>query len=155
YGDLITLLLAFFVVMYAISSVNEGKYRILSEALVAAFRGNPKTLQPIEIGQRKVGENENQVAEPPKVQRDPPGVQRAAPIQTGLPKSLDPVARDLTRLAEEVERAMKDLINANLIVVKRKQFWIEIEIRTDILFPSGSAQLSATAIHTIERLAHV
>ena len=38
YGDLITLLLAFFVVMYALSSVNEGKYRVLSDSLVAAFR---------------------------------------------------------------------------------------------------------------------
>ena len=41
YGDLITLLLAFFVVMYAMSSVNEGKYRVLSDSLVAAFRGSP------------------------------------------------------------------------------------------------------------------
>ena len=38
YGDLITLLLAFFVVMYAISTLNEGKYRVLSDALVMAFR---------------------------------------------------------------------------------------------------------------------
>ena len=38
YGDLITLLLAFFVVMYAMSSVNEGKYRVLSDSLVAAFQ---------------------------------------------------------------------------------------------------------------------
>ncbi|HEU4620512.1 MAG TPA: flagellar motor protein MotB, partial [Gammaproteobacteria bacterium] len=28
YGDLITLLLAFFVVMYALSTVNAGKYRV-------------------------------------------------------------------------------------------------------------------------------
>ena len=28
YADFITLLFAFFVVMYAISSVNEGKYRV-------------------------------------------------------------------------------------------------------------------------------
>jgi len=31
YADLLTLLLAFFVVMYAISSVNAGKYRVLSD----------------------------------------------------------------------------------------------------------------------------
>ena len=37
YADFITLLFAFFVVMYAISSVNEGKYRVLSTALVNAF----------------------------------------------------------------------------------------------------------------------
>ena len=55
YGDLITLLLAFFVVMYAMSSVNEGKYRVLSDSLVAAFQGAPKTLEPIQVGEKQVG----------------------------------------------------------------------------------------------------
>src|SRR5215207_3641437 len=55
YGDLITLLLAFFVVMYAMSSVNEGKYRVLSDSLVAAFNGAPKTLEPIQVGEKQVG----------------------------------------------------------------------------------------------------
>ena len=43
YGDLVTLLLALFVVLYSTSSVNQGKYRVLAESLVAAFRGNPST----------------------------------------------------------------------------------------------------------------
>ena len=38
YADFITLLFAFFVVMYALSTVNEGKYRILSDSLIHAFR---------------------------------------------------------------------------------------------------------------------
>lgn len=37
YADFITLLFAFFVVMYSISSVNEGKYRVLSDSISAAF----------------------------------------------------------------------------------------------------------------------
>ena len=41
YGDLVTLLLAFFVVMYAMSTVNEGKYRVLSDSLTEAFNGAP------------------------------------------------------------------------------------------------------------------
>ena len=41
YADFITLLFAFFVVMYALSSVNEGKYRILSSSMVSAFRNVP------------------------------------------------------------------------------------------------------------------
>jgi chemotaxis protein MotB len=40
YADFITLLLAFFIVMYAVSSINEGKYRILSHSLVNAFKSN-------------------------------------------------------------------------------------------------------------------
>src|SRR5579871_2463912 len=51
YGDLLTLLLAFFVVMYAISSVNAGKYRVVSDSLIAAFRGTPSTMEPIEVGE--------------------------------------------------------------------------------------------------------
>ena len=39
YADFITLLFAFFVVMYAISVVNVGKYTVLSEALGDAFGG--------------------------------------------------------------------------------------------------------------------
>jgi chemotaxis protein MotB len=37
YADFITLLFAFFVVMYSVSSVNEGKYRVLSDSLAGSF----------------------------------------------------------------------------------------------------------------------
>ena len=37
YGDLVTLLFALFTVMYAMSSVNEGKFRVLSDSMIAAF----------------------------------------------------------------------------------------------------------------------
>ena len=37
YADFMTLLFAFFVVMYAISSVNEGKYRVLGHAIGTAL----------------------------------------------------------------------------------------------------------------------
>ena len=37
YADFITLLFAFFVVMYSVSSVNEGKYRTVSESIKTAL----------------------------------------------------------------------------------------------------------------------
>jgi len=37
YADFITLLFAFFVVMYSISNVNLGKYRVLSDSVSSAF----------------------------------------------------------------------------------------------------------------------
>lgn len=52
YADFITLLFAFFVVMYALSTVNEGKYRILSDSMVSAFRNiqaNSSTQMPIVV----------------------------------------------------------------------------------------------------------
>jgi flagellar motor protein MotB len=47
YADFITLLFAFFVVMYAISQVNESKHRVLSDSLVQAFQ-NPSRLPDAE-----------------------------------------------------------------------------------------------------------
>lgn len=40
YADLITLLMAFFIVMYAMSSVDVGKYRALASSLRGALAGN-------------------------------------------------------------------------------------------------------------------
>src|SRR5690606_3484889 len=54
YADLMTLLLAFFVVMYAISSVNEGKYRVLADSLSSAFGGPPRTVSPIQLGKTQL-----------------------------------------------------------------------------------------------------
>ena len=44
YADFITLLFAFFVVMYSISSVNDGKFRVLSEKMVEVFNDETGTV---------------------------------------------------------------------------------------------------------------
>jgi chemotaxis protein MotB len=171
YGDLITLLLAFFVVMYAISSVNEGKYRVLSDSLTAAFRGTPKTLQPVQVGEKQVGSGADvkmSIVQQSMMDGQPRSLLSSMPIKSPMPQR--PVtaleqqrqaeishqqataARALTKVAEEVERAMDNLVKADMVVVRRKDFWIEVEIRTDILFPSASAQLQTSAHGVIERL---
>lgn len=61
YGDLVTLLLAFFVVMYSISTLNEGKYRVVSDSLTEAFHGTPHAPQPINIGQTRLQPIEQQL----------------------------------------------------------------------------------------------
>jgi chemotaxis protein MotB len=171
YGDLITLLLAFFVVMYAISSVNEGKYRVLSDSLTAAFRGTPKTLQPIQVGEKQVGSGADvkvSIVQQSMMDGQPRSLMSALPIKSPMPQrpmtALEQqrqaeishqqatAARALTKVAEEVERAMDNLVKADMVVVRRKDFWIEVEIRTDILFPSARAQLETGAVGVIERL---
>ena len=47
YADLMTLLLAFFVVMYAVSVVNEGKYRVMSQSISEAFNGSSHVIAPM------------------------------------------------------------------------------------------------------------
>src|SRR3990172_4452226 len=45
YADFITLLFALFVVLYALSSINEGKYRVLSSSLGSAFSNKVMPIQ--------------------------------------------------------------------------------------------------------------
>jgi chemotaxis protein MotB len=166
YGDLITLLLAFFVVMYAISSVNQGKYRVLSDSLFAAFRGTPRTMQPIQVGEKQVGSGadvKTTLVEQSMIEGQPRSLLVPVPVKTGLPDKnaseeaqlnaqQQQRAQALQKVADQVERAMDDLVKANMVIVRRTDFWIEVEIQTDILFPSASAQLSPNAVGVIERL---
>lgn len=152
YGDLITLLLAFFVVMYAMSSVNEGKYRVLSDSLVAAFQGAPKTLEPIQVGEKQVGPGADlaiNIAPQPMVNGQPQrAIQPIALAQHGR-QAFD----ELAGVADEVEQSMSDLIDRELVTVRRHGKWVEVEIRTDILFPSGVATLSPPAEQVLQQLA--
>ena len=192
YGDLLTLLLAFFVVMYSISSVNAGKYRVLSDSLYAAFRGEPRTLEPIEVGHKRVGSGADirvslvqqamlkgqprsllapvplalSTPMPNSLYHDdtpPPGNENGVKAATG-PATADDAERAaqaqaaaimLTRVADDVAKAMSGLVKKNLVIIRRKQSWIEVEIRTDILYPSGSARLEPKAVGIIQRLADV
>ncbi|MCA9453102.1 MAG: flagellar motor protein, partial [Nitrospira sp.] len=56
YADFITLLFAFFVVMYSVSSVNEGKFKVLSESLVSSFN-NKKTVGELSIVNLPINKN--------------------------------------------------------------------------------------------------
>src|SRR5687767_10237174 len=134
YGDLVTLLLAFFVVMYAISSVNEGKYRVLSDSLVAAFRGTPKTIRPVEVGEKLTGAGVDLDAPQPVVKPTPDATHRQQ-----LTARAQAAVKALRSVADQVESAMQDLVKADMVMVRRNDFWIEVEIRTDLLFPSASA----------------
>jgi chemotaxis protein MotB len=158
YGDLITLLLAFFVVMYAMSSVNEGKYRVLSDSLVAAFQGAPKTLEPIQVGEKQAGPGTDpiisMVQKPMIDSQAHTAIQPIAMAQRTSTPDIDSAQSDeLASVAAEVEQAMSDLIDRELIVVRRHGTWVEVEIQTDILFPSGVATLSTPAEQVLTQLA--
>ena len=157
YGDLVTLLLAFFVVLYAVSSVNEGKYHALSNTLFTEFNG-----------QKPPGSAPGSAPGAVAVAHPFPGQSAKSPVAeshaifddtaTVTRKEAEEIARThaeaeaLDRVANDVSAAMADLIKSNLVVVRRSGTTIEVEIRTDILFPSGSATLSATAVGVIGKL---
>jgi chemotaxis protein MotB len=172
YGDLITLLLAFFVVMYALSSVNEGKFRVLSESLQSAFRGTPMAPEPIQIGRPTRGlDNASaghfgtilplDIAVPrflseQDVDWDLDGGFGGSPLDARLDGAASLEAeRGLQEMADKIQRAVTPLIEENLIRIRRERFWVEVEINTSFLFMSGSAELFPEALPILGELAEI
>jgi len=149
YADFITLLFAFFVVMYSISSVNEGKYRVLSDSMVAAFRDPARSLEPVQVGDlMRAPVQPEEMPDPNKpnieVFKMPP------PAEQQELESVDEAVQDL---ADSIEASMADLVDDGLIQVRRDKRWIEVEIKSSILFDSGSAGLSALSAPVLKKLA--
>lgn len=168
YGDLITLLLAFFVVMYAVSSVNEGKYRVLADSLSQAFGGPPKSMKPVQLGNRpekgtasdtlftamNLRGFESEQAR--SIQTVRTVVSRKSQDRTEAEAAAEKRATEsLQRMSDAVEIAMKDLIRQKTITVRRTPHWLEIEISTDILYDSGVAKLAPEAVPVLHQLAGI
>jgi chemotaxis protein MotB len=172
YGDLITLLLAFFVVMYALSSVNEGKYRVLSDSLVAAFRSAPKSLEPIQMGTPTRSPGSIDVASqrtlvPIEVDKvltlgseAVDSVERSREWETmralGMsPEKIDGTLAEIRDLAEVISKELETLIASDKVRLRESSFWLEIEINSGVLFPVASAGLTDQSRPIVRRLGEI
>lgn len=172
YADFITLLFAFFVVMYSISSVNVDKYRVLSDAMVSAFKQPRPNLQsPVPAPL---------LPEPsllPHPFNDASAVSQAfiAPLreiyQTNAspepeatpeaePEEANPVEEMLSaaetqidEVSRDIEQGMDEWIDSDIVNIKRNQFWLEIEIKSSLLFNSGKSELIPEALPLLRQLA--
>jgi chemotaxis protein MotB len=142
YGDLMTLLLAVFVVLYAVSRVNIDKYRMLSDSMVAAFRSDRAGLPP--------GSGPSAAAAATAAAAAAPAAAPAAARGAD-----DPAGETLQRVADAVDGALGDLGASQGVVVRRSDRAVEVDLSTDIIFPSGAAALAPNASGVLEKLAEV
>lgn len=164
YGDLVTLLFALFTVMYAMSSVNEGKFRVLSDSMIAAFNGSPKSMRPINIGEKEAGKGGDKQLSgiTPTVfiqireEKSTPdgGLTPRDPSKAETMHSRD-LPGALIRMQRQVQDAMQSLIDAKMVTVRRENMWLEIEINADVLFSSGAGEFSPAAEPVLDKLAEV
>ncbi len=134
YADFVTLLFAFFVVMYAISAVNENKYRVFSKSLENAFAEKKH--------QQEGGEG---------VQSDPDNA--AYPVNPDDAWVAE--SRQLQQASEQLTRVLEGLISENLVTVKKNKYWIELQMNSELLFLSGSAELAKTSLPVLKKVAEV
>ena len=152
YADFITLLFAFFVVMYSISSVNEGKYRVLSDSISSAFV-KPQDGLSVQL---------ESPLKPPIIQHDITiNRQPQVLIKNNYPKNWagilasEKAKNSLNIIATRVENSLSSLIDKDLVHVRKNDLWIEVEIKSSILFTSGSSYLSDESRPVLRELSEV
>lgn len=133
YADFITLLFAFFVVMYSISSVNEGKYKILSDAMEGIFSQPERSMKAIPIGDERLR-----------------GVQEG-----GASEGAEPEADPLARIADSIRDEFASLLGEGQIQIRANEMWLELELSSSLLFPSADAVPQPEAFDLIERIAEI
>lgn len=155
YADFITLLFAFFVVMYSISSVNEGKYRVLSDTLNQAF------------GEKRDALGADIVVMPGEPVRDLLALPEAYPLAR-QEKAPDDVERKIKeqamrairkaasqqRVFDELAISLGSFIDRDLIEVRMDGDRIEVDMKARMLFPPGDARLSRDARDALRQVSN-
>jgi chemotaxis protein MotB len=171
YADFITLLFAFFVVMYAVSSVNEGKYRVLSETLNAVFAVPSRSDEPIQVGEppRDVLALSDGPLAPRQTSLEAHGnadvtldrgqqADRASGDGRSLHGAGDGAGRfqedgAAQRIADELAISLQKYLDQDLVRINQVGDRIEIEMKERMLFGSGDARLSREALGSLREMA--
>lgn len=164
YADFITLLFAFFVVMYSVSSVNEGKYRVLTQTLEGIFN---KTQSTLGVGRLEDQWQQSRVGSDRAIPQVLPGDRNSDDdYRYGVPGQAKPPeaggaltgsfgADALAEINAQIQAQFSDLIALGEIRVTSSAAWIEVDIKSNILFESGQAAPSDVAQQLITGLAQI
>lgn len=166
YADFITLLFAFFVVMYSISQVNQSKYRVLSETFLQAFnqpndsKANPlpqekaspsnDAVTPLDMG--KTATEEHVQPPPIVIVEDTAKPEMNAQSNTTAKTQ---TADELTQISDLVNEKFSQLINDQMIKVSSNELWLQIELNDSILFSSGGVDISPKAQVIFTEIANI
>jgi chemotaxis protein MotB len=158
YADMITLLMALFMVLFSISSVNISKYQTLQQSLRAAFSGN---ILPGGKAIARPGATANASHAPTSVDIQavvPVTAQTASTLQSSsthgaaaatsasVQQAAQAEAQEFARIKTELERyaASHGFSKSVSTTIERRGLVIRV-LTDDLLFASGQATLSARA----------
>jgi chemotaxis protein MotB len=144
YADFITLLFAFFVVMYSVSSVNEGKYKELSSAINTAFAS--KKTNPEKTGE----EEESSQAITESASESSVEMATAPPLPSSAPTEAEQAEVDvMTTLGKQIADKIAPLIKTGIARVIQNNRGLRIDIKDSALFTAGAADLIVPAKATL------
>jgi chemotaxis protein MotB len=142
YADFVTLLFAFFVVMYSISSVNEGKYKVFSDSLNTAF-----SIRPSPANTSTITNEQEQQEQLLKALVD----KRTARLGEQQRK----IQERMKKLSSGLKDVMSPLINQHLVNINLTKRGIEVDISASLLFKTGEATLQPGALDVLRQVSVV
>jgi chemotaxis protein MotB len=141
YADFITLLFAFFVVMYALSSINEGKYKILSNSLTQAFRNVTVNASGQVIIPESALPTQPTIVAPPK------------PSQADAARQKQ--RERMRNMAKDIMEALAPLVREGKVRLLETSRGVTIEIADSALFAIGQAILNNESSLALRAVAEV
>lgn len=140
YADFITLLFAFFVVMYGISSVNEGKYKDFSVSMSQVFGQNGAVTDG---GMIRLSEKELQL-------------RALADARTArLAEKQRKQNESLQRLGERLNDKLAGFVNKGAMSISQTARGVTLDINASMLFLPGEAELQPDAVATLKDVAQI
>lgn len=136
YSDLITLLMIFFVIMYAISNVDAQKYKVLSQSLEGA-------LNPAGIGGTGSGSDGTASGG---------GIDVSHAITDGSADKVDP---KLVAAAEEITKLIKEKNLQDKVSVSIQERGVVVGLMNTVLFDPGSTHIKPDAIPTLVAIGQI
>ncbi|HEU0189162.1 MAG TPA: flagellar motor protein MotD [Gallionella sp.] len=139
YADFITLLFAFFVVMYSISSVNEEKYKTFGNSLSIAF-----TKQPITASTSVVANQQDQT------------LKALVDMRTvRLGEQQRKIQERMKNLTSGLSQVMASLIKQRTVSINQTRRGVVIDISASTLFRTGEATLQPGMLNVLRQVAAV
>lgn len=141
YADFITLLFAFFVVMYALSSINEGKYKVLSNSLTNAFRNVPINIESKALT--------------PQAPLTPPIALPMPKPAVAQDKAKEKQREKMKNMAKSIMDALAPLVRDGKVRLLETSRGVTIEIADSALFSVGQAILNNESVLALRAVADV
>lgn len=147
YADYMTLMFALFVVLYAMAMVNEKQFESVTESIGRVFqadteqiknKGHGDDILPVNTPKTNKRLYGNSILE-----EAGPEVVDGEPILSNVSDSQ--VGNNLTSLESELHTALYDIIESGYAQLQIDGDWLEIELNSGLLFPSGSSSPTPSA----------
>ncbi len=149
YADLLTLLLATFVVLYASSNRNTHKEDEIALSFIAAFHGAPPAiLVPQPSGSR--GVLQHQVSPIPKPVEAPSSA--SSKIPQNMARQLAHDMQALQQLQLKLQALFQPMIDKHQVTINNAPLTLTIQLDASVLFDSGEAKLKPNAVKLLSQV---